>query len=194
MDRFFRQAAQKIFVVEQRQRALLIKHADLRQVVTATDLKVVEVMCRRDLHRARTLFRIGIFVGDDRNLSSDQRQDHVLTDQMRVALIVRMHRNCGVTQHRLRPGRSDHDISRGIDGIEGLAFQRIAQIPQATLDLDLLHLKVGDGRQQLGVPVNEALVFVDQPFAMQFDEHLDDGARQAFVHSEAFARPVTGRP
>ncbi len=27
---------------------------------------------------------------------------------------------------------------------------------------------------------------------MQFDEHLDHGARQAFVHREAFARPVAG--
>ena len=28
---------------------------------------------------------------------------------------------------------------------------------------------------------------------MQFDEHFHDRARQAFIHSEAFARPVAGR-
>ena len=43
-----------------------------------------------------------------------------------------------------------------------------------------------------GVPVHQPLVFVDQAFAVQLDEHLHDGARQALVHREAFARPVAG--
>ena len=156
------------------------------------DLEIVEVMRRRDLDRARAFFGIGIFVGDDRNAAADQRQDHVLADQMRVAFVVRMHRDRGVAEHGLGPRGGDHDEGRGIVGIEGLAFQRIAQIPEAALDLDLLHLEIGNRGQQLRVPVHQPLVFVDQPLAMQLDEHLDDGARQALVHGEAFARPVAG--
>ena len=104
-----------------------------------------------------------------------------------------MHRDRGVAEHGLRPRGGDHDEGRGIVRIEGLAFQRIAQIPQAALDLDLLHLEIGNRGQQFRIPVHQPLVLVDQPFAVQFDEHLDDGARQALVHGEAFARPVAGR-
>ena len=117
----------------------------------------------------------------------------MLADQMRVAFIVRMHRDRAVAEHRLGPRGGDDDEGRGIVRIEGLAFQRIAQIPKAALDLDLLHLEIGNRRQQLRIPVHQPLVFVDQPFAMQFDEHFHDRARQAFVHGEAFARPVAGR-
>ena len=158
----------------------------------AADLEIVEVMGRRDLHRARALFGIGIFVGDDRNLSPHQRQDHVLADQMRVALVVRMHRDRAVAEHRLRPRGGDDDEGRGIVGTEGLAFQRIAQIPEAALDLDLLHLEIGNRGQQLRIPVHQPLVLVDQPFAVQFDEHFYHRARQALVHRETFARPVAG--
>ena len=58
----------------------------------------------------------------------------------------------------------------------------------------MLHLEIGDRGQQLRVPVHQPLVFVDQPLAIEFDEHLDHGARQAFIHGEALARPVAGRP
>ena len=82
LRRALRQSAQIIFVADQRETAFLVEHADLRQVVPPADLEIVEVVRRRDLDRARAFFRIGIFVGDDRNAAADQRQDHVLADQM----------------------------------------------------------------------------------------------------------------
>ena len=77
-------------------------------------------------------------------------------------------------------------------GIEGLALDRIAQVPEIALDLGLLHFEIGDRGQQFRVPVDQPLVLVDQAFAVQFDEHLHDRARQALVHGETFARPVAG--
>ena len=156
------------------------------------DLEIVEVVRRRDLDRARALFGIGVVVGDDRNPAADQRQDDVLADQMAVALVVRMHRDRGIAEHGLGPRGRDHDEGRGIVRVEGFALDRIAQIPQAALDLDLLHFEIGNRGEQFRIPVHQPLVLVDQPFAVQFDEHLDDGARQALVHGEAFARPVAG--
>ena len=82
LRRAFRQSAQIVLVVDQREAALLIEHADLRQVVPPADLEIVEVVRRRDLDRARALFGIGIFVGDDRDPAADQRQDDVLADQI----------------------------------------------------------------------------------------------------------------
>ncbi len=156
------------------------------------DLEIVEVVRGRDLDRAGAFLRIGIVVGDDRNAASDQRQDHMLADQVDVALVLGVHGHRGVAEHGLGPRGGDDDETRGILGAEGLALQRIAQIPQAALDLDLLHLEIGNRGEQLGIPVHQPLVFVDQPVAMQFDEHFHDGPRQALVHGETLARPVAG--
>ena len=57
--------------------ALDVEHVDLRQVVPLADLEVVEVVRRRDLHRAGALLGIGVVVGDDRDAPADQRQDRV---------------------------------------------------------------------------------------------------------------------
>ena len=73
-----------------------------------------------------------------------------------------------------------------------VAFDRIAEMPEMALDLDLLHLEVGDGGEQLRVPVDQPLVLVDQARAVELDEHLEHRARQPLVHGEALARPVAG--
>ena len=62
------------------------------------------------------------------------------------------------------------------------------------LHLDLLHLEVGDGGQELGVPVDEALVLVDEALLVKLHEDLEDRLRQALIHGEALARPVAGSP
>ena len=107
-------------------------------------------------------------------------------DEVAVALVVGMHRDAGVAEHGLGPRRRDRD-----EAIR-LALDRVADVPELALDLDLLHLEVRDRGLEARVPVHEALVAVDQPVAVELDEHLDDGARQALVHGEAGARPVAG--
>ena len=117
-------------VVGERDAAFDDQDVDQRQVVPLADLEIVEVVRRRDLHRAGALLRIGIFVGDDRDPAADQRQDDVLADQVLVALVVGMHRDGGIAQHGLGPRGGDDDES--MDRLdERLAFERIAQMPEA---------------------------------------------------------------
>ena len=115
----------------------IIEHVDQRQTVPPADLEVVEVVRRRDLHRAGAFFRIGIVVADDRNAPADQRQDRGLADQMLEALVVRMHRDRDVAQHGFRPRRRHDDEFVA-------AFDRIFDVPEIALGLDLLHFKIGD--------------------------------------------------
>ena len=103
-----------------------------------------------------------------------------------------MHRDGGIAEHGFGPHRRHRDEGRGIVGIESLALDRIAQIPQTALDLDLQHFEIGDRGHQLRIPVDQPLVLVDQAFLVQLDEHFHDGARQSLVHREALARPVAG--
>src|SRR6185436_10571810 len=72
-------------------------------------------------------------------------------------------------------------------------LERIAEMPEAALDLDLLDLEVGDPGLELRVPVDQPLVLVDQPLLVEVDEHLADCGREAVVHGEALAGPVAAR-
>ena len=107
--RSFGQSAQVIFVADQRERGFFVEHADLRQVVAPANFEIVEVMRWRHLDRARTLLRIGIFVGDNRNPAADQWQDHMLADEMLVAFVIGMHGHGGIAEHGLGPRGGDHD-------------------------------------------------------------------------------------
>ena len=59
--------------------------------------------------------------------------------------------------------------------------------------LDLHDFEIGNRGLEFRVPVDEALVLVDQPLVVELHENLHDGLRQALVHREAFAAPVAGR-
>ena len=47
--------------------------------VASADFEIVEVVCRCDLHRTGTLFRIGIIIAHDRHAAADERQRIVAT-------------------------------------------------------------------------------------------------------------------
>ena len=166
------------------QRAVLVQDVDERKIVTLADLKVVEVVARRDLHRARALLGIGMFVGNNRNQTVRQRQPHLFADEIPVALVIGMHGNRSVAQHCFR--------ARGGDGDETarLPFDGIFQIPEVPLHLDVLDFEIGHGGLQTRIPVHKALVLVDQVLLVEFDKDFQHRARKAFVHREALARPI----
>ena len=130
--------AQEIRIALEIELAFRPEHVDERQAVPAADLEIVEVVRRRDLDGAGALLGVGIGVGDDRDAAPDERQDGGAADEVAVALVVGMHRDGGVAEHGLRPRRRDRD------GAVGLAFDRVADVPEVALHLDLLHLEVGD--------------------------------------------------
>ena len=53
-----------------------------------------------------------------------------------------------------------------------------------------LHLNVRDGRLEAGVPVDQAIVAVDEALPVQAHEGLQDGRAQLLVHGEGKAAPV----
>ncbi len=128
-----------------------------------------------------------------------------------------MHRDRGVAQHRLGPRGGDgypfaclfalgvhHRIFEVIEVPVGVLGQdlgerrrveRRAVVPrpfERALGLDLHDLEIRDRGLKLGVPVDEPLVLVNEPLAIELDEHLGDRARQALVEREALAAPVAG--
>ena len=141
----------------------------------------------RDFHRAGAFFRIGIGVADDRDEAPRQRQHDLAANEMAKFFVLGMDGHSRIAQHRLGTRGGDGDEGRSILGVVDRALERIVEVPEMALGLDLLHLKIGDRGQQLRVPVHKALVLVDETLAMKLDKDLQDGARQALVHGEALA-------
>ena len=67
-------------------------------------------------------------------------------------------------------------------------------MPHMAVDFFLHDLKVGNRRQKPRIPIDEALVFVNQPLFVKRDKHLHHGLRQAVIHGETLAAPVTRCP
>ena len=205
--------------IVERDTALGVENVDQRQVVALAHLEIVEVVRGGDLHRAGALLGVGVIVADDGNPPPHQRQNDMAPDQVFQLFILGMHGDRRIAEHGLGTRRRHLNIGRGIIDVVGLALNRIVEIVQVavggaiqnlaerdgverflvaarpfvgTLAFDLLDLDVGDRRLQLRIPVDEALVAIDQPLAIELHEHLEHGLRQALVHGEALARPVAG--
>ena len=106
-----------------------------------------------------------VLVGDDRQPAAHQRQDRRLADQARVALVVGMHRDRGVGQHRLRAHRGHGDRARA-------RLQRVVDHVERVLHVALLDLEVRDRRAGARVPVDHVVVAVDQALLVQPHEHV----------------------
>ncbi len=180
------QVNMKIHVAFEPDSRLRIEDIDHAQVLALANFKIVEIVRGRHLHRAGADFRIGIFVGDDGDAAADQRQDHVLADEILVALVPRVHGDAGIAEHGLGPRRRDGDKA------PRLVLDRIAEVPEMALDLELLHFEIGNRRLEFRIPVHQPLVAIHQPLAIELDKETQNRLREAVIHGEALARPVAG--
>src|SRR5439155_11273159 len=74
------------------------------------------------------------------------------------------------------------------------ALDRIADVPQAALGLDVLDLLVGERGLAARAPVDDAMAAIDQAFFVELPEHQQHGAGVLLVEGEALAAPVGGDP
>ena len=174
-----------IFSAEFIDNALVIQHADDLQIVTQTDFKVVRIMRRCHLDATGTEVHFSVIIGNDGNFFIHKRQNHILADDIPVALIVRIDANAAVTEHRLRTGRSDDNLSRSV-------CQGITDMPQMTGLIHILNLRVGQCRYAMRTPVDNTASFINQPLFIQVDKHFTNRRRAALVHRKTGALPVTG--
>ncbi len=163
----------------------LVKDIDEFEVMATADFKVVEVVSRSDLYRAATEFLVNVIIGDDRDFTTDQRQHNALADQISIAFVFGMHGHGGIAEHSFGSGGGHHQQAVA-------TFDRVAKVPELTLLIFMLHLKVGKSRVAARAPVDQAIIPVDQTLFVEGDEHLTHRLGQTLVHSEAFPLPVAG--
>src|SRR5579864_89076 len=105
--------------------------------------------------------------------------------------IMRMHCDGDIAQHGLRPRSRDDDKFTA-------AFDRIFDVPEMTLRLDLLNLQIRNSSFERRVPIDQPLILVDEAFPIKVHKRLKHRANHLFVrvatlsHGEALARPVAG--
>ena len=150
-------------------------------------------MARRDLYRARSQFRVSMFVRHDGHAPPGDGQFHELADHGFVARIIRVHGHGHIGQHRFRPGGGDFDIvlppNTGAVELHAIG-QRIFEMPEMAFHFARFHFKVGNRGFQLRVPVHQAFVAVNQALVVKVHEHFHDRFGKMRVHRELFAAPV----
>ena len=147
------------------------------------DFVVVKIVGRCNLDAAGAKIRIDIVVANNGNIPVRQRQANGLADQVAIARVLRVNRDSSIAEHGFRSSGRDNQMTRAI-------AERIAEVPHVAGFFTVLHFEIGNGGVKLRVPVNQSLTAIDQSFIKQADKGSLHCTRQAFVHGEAFPRPV----
>ncbi len=142
----------------------------LRQPVTPAGLEVVRVVTRCDLDRPGAEQRIDELVGHDRYRAPGERDLHASAHELRVALVIGMHGDAGVSEQRLGTRRGHHDVPAMLLG--GGIADRVHLALHGVVD----RLQIGDRGVTARAPVDDVAVAVDQPLLV---EPHENGAHRA---------------
>jgi len=158
--------------------AALVHDGQARQRVAAADLEVVRVVRRGDLDRAGAELRVHVRVGHHGDAPAGQWQLDLAPDQVRVPLVIGVHRDRRVAQHGLGPGGGDHN---------GVIAVAVPERDQFAVGVGVVHLDVGQRGEAARAPVDDALGPVDEAVVVELFEDRLHRVGQAFVHGEPFA-------
>ena len=150
------------------------------------DLEVVRVVGGGHLDCARAEADLAVFVAHDGNFAVHDRQDALLADEVLELLVLGVDRDAGIAHHRLGTGGSDDNVAAAVG-------ERIADIPEVTGLINVLDLRVGERRQAMRTPVDDAAALINEALVVQLAEGLAHGPGAALVHREAGAGPVAAR-
>ena len=135
--------------------AVVVDDTDHLQIVAQAHLKVVGIVGRGHLHGAGAEADLAVIITHNGDLTVHDGQDAGLADEVLEVLVLRVYRHAGVAHHSFRPGGGHHDIAAAVG-------QRVADMPQVAGLVGILHLGIGQRRQTVGTPVDDAASLVDE--------------------------------
>ena len=181
-----------LFLGEARELARLVVHAAVRadhgrlgQPVVAADLEVELVVSRGDLERSGSEADLHPLVGDHGHAPLDPGHDHLATDGVAVALVVRVHGDRDVGRDRRRARGGDRHVAVAVR-------ERVADIGEGVVDLAMLELEIRQRGEMERAPVDDPVRPVDPALLPDMDEEPHHRADVGVVHGEPLA-PVVER-
>ena len=150
--------------------------------MTPGDFVIVGIVARRHLERSRAKGRVHVLVGDDGDLTPEDRHQRLLAHQRLVSFVLRVDGYCRIPQDRLRPRCGHFQIAA--------LFERVAEGVELAFHLFVIHFQIADGAFAAWAPVHQVVAAVDQPLFVKTDEGFEHRIAQAVVQREAFARPI----
>ena len=116
-------------------RGIIVHNINFLKAVTLSDLKVIRVMCRSHLHGSGSEFFVNIRICDDRNFLIYKWKHRFLSDNIRIALILRIDNNRRISKHRFRTGCRDHKASVR-------TYDRVADMPEMSRLFFMLYFRI----------------------------------------------------
>ena len=98
-------------------------------------------------------------------MSVHDRQNAGFADEVLELLVLGVDRDAGIAHHRLGTGGSDDDVAAAVG-------ERVADIPEVTGLIDVLDLRVGQRRQAMRTPVDDAAALIDESLVVKLAERL----------------------
>ncbi len=165
----------------------LVDHLHDLKVMPPADLEVVGVVSGGHLQNPGAEIQRNVAVPDHRDLPVHEREEDHLPYAITITLIIGVHRERRVPQHRLGPGGGDdQEFPAPVDGVPD-----VIEVPRVIL---VFHFQVGEGGLAPGAPVDDVIAAVDQAVAVQADEDLPHRPGKAFVHGEPLPAEVARAP
>ena len=137
-------------------------------------------------HRARPLGRVGGRVGQDGHALLKERNLRLLADKMLEALVLRVHKDRHARRQQLRP--------RGGDGQRGAVRQPEGQRDEGRFPLQVVQIRLGDGRPALRAPDGGRHLPVGQPLRDQVKERKLRAAARVGVDGAVGVAPINRQP
>ena len=144
-----------IFAPELVDVAVIGEHAQDGQPGAATNLKVIRVVTRRDLHRARAKLHFTVCIRHNRDFAPNHRYHDRLADQVLVTRVIRVDGNGRIAEHRLRAGRRHGDRIAAIRRI-------VADVPKRAGLFLILHFRIGKRSLAIWAPVDDPVALINK--------------------------------
>ena len=161
-------------------------HDDRLEPIPLSRFEVVRIVRGRDLQDTRAELPIHEGVRYHRDGAARERQLHTLSSEPRVPLVVGMHSERGVSEHRLRARRGDDELARR-------PFQRVRDRVEMTRALDVVDLEIRKHRGTARAPVHHPLGAVGETFVVERREDVPHRLRARLVERVVDAREIARR-
>ena len=148
--------------------------------------KVVGIVEGRNFYHTCTERLIHIFIGDNGDLSINDRNENSFSHICGIPFVFGIYRQSSVTQHGF--GTS------GGHGHENIVFSLnfIFNLPKVSFLFPMLHFNIGNRSVTMGTPIHNIFITVNQLFFIVCYKSFPYCSGEDFVHGKPFSLPIAG--